>query len=646
MRVFLPTLLLAGLLLGAGCYDEVFGGGGLDADDVGGSPGDDDDLIDDDDALDDDDDSLEDLPACEVLPASTIPSDDACHAVEPFETFEPNEEVEWQWTGSTVNPGSDQVIVSPVVINLTDDDGDGDIDRDDVPDVVFYTMNNGVYNGGVTRAVSGVDGSELWNQNSGPLRNFPNAHLAAGDIDPLSPGSEIVIITDDNKVALLDHNGEQLWLTDPGEGLQRGAPAIHDMNGDGVPEIIIGRVILSAAGEVLGKGTAGRGANQDRGRMTFAVDIDDDGELEVIAGDAVYDMYGNAEWTNEGPDGFPGVADFDLDGDPEIVVVAEGAVRLQDHLGNVVWGPNTIAGTGRGGPPTIADYDGDGFPEIGVANKGYYTVLDTDGSEMWARETQDVSSGMTGSSVFDFNGDGAAEVVYADEVTLWVYQGADGAVLLQEENHTSRTQLEYPVIADIDGDEHAEILLGSNDYFTEGWSGVTVLGTTVERGGWWKARRVWNQHAFFFTHIDEDGVVPALQAKPWVAHNSFRQNFPPDSWEGYPAADLHAVPAGPCIGPDGADDVRFAVRVGNGGAEETSVDPEVAVFATTSSEEIFLGAAAAGGLLEAGALSATILVPFDPSLQTGAFRVRADDNGFGVTYVTECDESDNDADWP
>jgi len=147
----LASALFAVLLLGGGCYDEVFGDGVLDDDDALG----------------------EDLPTCEELSASTTPAFDDCHAVEAFETFEPNEQVEWQWSGSTVNSAFDQVIASPVVINLTDDDGDGDVDRNDVPDVVFYSMNDGQYSSGVTRAISGVDGGELWNQNTGALRSTP-----------------------------------------------------------------------------------------------------------------------------------------------------------------------------------------------------------------------------------------------------------------------------------------------------------------------------------------------------------------------------------------------------------------------------------------------------------------------------------------
>ncbi|MCP4793839.1 MAG: VCBS repeat-containing protein [Proteobacteria bacterium] len=647
------SVLLALLLFGVGCYDNPFGQVGPDDDDDD-LPFDDDDAgtddddagSDDDDASSDDDDFVDGLPTCEVLLESILPIDDGCHAVVAFETFEPNEEVEWQWSGSTVNANFDQVITSPMVINLTDDNADGAIDRNDVPDVVFYSMDDGVFAEAITRAVSGVDGTELWTQNTGNLRTYANAHLAAADVLDEYLGPEIVIVTDDDFVALLDANGDQIWRTAAGENLARGAPAIHDMNGDGNPEIIVGRVIFSSEGDILGTGTAGRGANNDRGRMTFAVDIDDDGELEVIAGNAVYDINGDAEWSNGEPDGFPGVADFDGDGDPEIVVVHNGNVRLQDHTGAIVWGPNEIAGNGRGGPPTIADYDGDGLPEIGIANSGFYTVLDTDGSELWARATQDVSSGMTGSSVFDFNGDGAAEVVYADEITLWVYQGNDGTVLLEEVNHTSRTQLEYPVITDIDGDEHAEIVLGSNDFFTEGWTGVTVLGTTVDRGGWWKARRIWNQHAFFFTHVDEDGTVPTAQEKPWLAHNSFRQNFPPDTWEGYPAADLTSEPAGPCIGPDGDDDLRFAVQVGNVGAYTTAVDVDVAVFAVTSSDEVLLGADSLEGFLEAGMLSTTVLVPWTEGQQTGEYRTKADDSGTGVGEVVECDETNNAADWP
>jgi len=522
-----------------------------------------------------------------------------------------------------------------------DDDTVGD---DDVPDVVFPCMSGGTFNDGVLRAVSGADGVELWTVDDGDLRVYPNGHPAAGDLDPSIPGPEIVIVTADDRIACLDREGHELWLTDPGEDLAKGSVALHDMDADGSPEVIVGRVILSADGDVLGIGQHGRGSNEEKGRMTFAVDLDDDGQLEVVAGNAAYDMHGNAEWANGELDGYPAVADFDLDGDPEIVVVSEGTVRLQDHLGHVLWGPSDLHGDGRGGPPTVADYDGDGYPEIGAANQNYYTVLDTDGEFLWSHATEETSSGITGSSVFDFNGDGTAEVVYADEISLFIFQGPDGAVLLEEENHSSRTQLEYPVIADIDNDHHAEILLGSNPVFTEGWNGVAMLGSTGEEG-WWKARRIWNQHAFFFTNVNDDGTIPVHQAKPWLAHNSFRQNFPPDSWEGYPAANLFPEVLGPCTDEDG--DRRFGVQLGNDGAIATAVGPAVTLYAIADDHtRTPLQTVTADDDLDAGWLSAPLWIPFDPAGATGTFEVVVDDTGFGTGLIVECDELDNAAPWP
>src|SRR5262249_45194736 len=49
--------------------------------------------------------------------------------------------LKWSWTGSSVAPDYAQVIVTPIVANLTDDNGDGVIDENDVPDIVFPSSN-------------------------------------------------------------------------------------------------------------------------------------------------------------------------------------------------------------------------------------------------------------------------------------------------------------------------------------------------------------------------------------------------------------------------------------------------------------------------------------------------------------------------
>src|SRR5690606_6844881 len=106
--------------------------------------------------------------------------------------------------------------------------------------------------------------------------------------------------------------------------------------------------------------------------------------MEIVTGRTAYTTTGGIFWEADPalPDGFPAIGDFDLDGRPEVVVSANGTVRIHDgQTGVVVWGPITIEGAtlgssgGRIGPPTVADFDGDGVPEIGVAGANQYVAL-------------------------------------------------------------------------------------------------------------------------------------------------------------------------------------------------------------------------------------------------------------------------------
>lgn len=75
-----------------------------------------------------------------------------------------------------------------------------------------------------------------------------------------------------------------------------------------------------------------------------------------------------------------------------------------------------------------------------------------------------------------------------------------------------------------------------------GQSGVRVFGAAA--GKWVRTRRVWNEHAYSITNIDEDGHVPALPDKNWTVPglNNFRQNKQPDSEFGAPDAIVAIAP--------------------------------------------------------------------------------------------------------
>ena len=600
---------------------------------------DDDDTTGDDDTVDDDD-SAAAGPCGDPDAAEEGPPDDSCTSSYPYAEFDPQMEMIWQWSNPVDEPDHFQVLSTPVVINLTDDNNDGFINDDDVPDVVFLGMANEQWSSdGLLRVVSGDDGSELWYDTSG--YELPSGLCpAAGEIDPGSPGPEIVAMTVDNEIICYSAAGDVLWVTPTTETQSSGALSIHDMDHDGEPEIIYGRVILGWDGTIHGMGEYGWGRVHAGYPLSYAVDLDGDGLLEVVVGNAAYHKDGSALFYNGLDDGTTAVGDFDLDGDPEVVVSGGGEIRLQDHQGNVVWGPiTTMGGASNGAPPTVADFDGDGYPEIGIADQYYYQLYDTDGSLMWFHETVETSSGFTGSSVFDFNGDGTAEVVYADEEYLYIFEGPTGTTLFEEGEHSSRTNIEYPVIVDVDNDGNADIVLGSNVVFEEtGWDGVTAL-TGINETGWWATRPVWNQHAFFGTNVEDDGTIPQIQINPWEEHNSFRQAKPATGWDGYPVADLMPVQTELCDA-ECPDELSIRLRVYNGGALGVSAGTAVSVWNAPETE--LLAIDWLPDAVEAGWTSATLEIPLDPAVGSfGDMVVHVDWSSLSEGSHTECDEDNN-----
>ena len=167
------------------------------------------------------------------------------------------------------------------------------------------------------------------------------------------------------------------------------------------------------------------------------------------------------------------------------------------------------------GRPAIADLDGDSINEIVYEGYRRVTVLDdvmtlTGGQPtvVWTLTNSDASA-RTGITVFDFEADGSAEVVYRDQSFIFVYQGDNGNVLFQEDCR-SGTRYEFPIIADVTGDGHTEILATC----TPG-PGMIPGGVKVWHSNsapWVGTRAVWNQHGYNNTNIFDDLTVPSVPA--------------------------------------------------------------------------------------------------------------------------------------
>lgn len=426
--------------------------------------------------------------------------------------------LEWSWTSSSVESSALNVMGTPSVV---------DLNKDGVPDVVFGTTaspGGGLVEVGFLRAISGNDGSELFTVTAADMRISTTCSVATGDID--LDGFPEIIACDSTGARLIvfESDGTFKWRSGFLEAINWGAPAIADLDGNGGPEVIVGRQVLDNGGTLLWTGAGGRASQGNAGPLSLVADVDLDGSPEIIGGNTAYNAGGTVKWQVPLPDGYNAVGNFDDDDEAEIVLVSGGRVWLLEHNGAVKWGPVSIPGGGAGGPPTIADYDNDAQPEIGVAGAARYAVFETDGTLKWAAVIQDTSSNRTGSSVFDFENDGAAEVIYSDETQLWVFRGTDGSVLFQTPL-SSCTWHEYPFVADVDGDNHAEILAVANNNCGIGpQQGVYVYGDAAD--SWVPTRQIWNQHTYHITNVNPDGTIPVVEDNNWLVPglNNYRLN--------------------------------------------------------------------------------------------------------------------------
>lgn len=276
-------------------------------------------------------------------------------------------------------------------------------------------------------------------------------------------------------------------------------PSIHDLDNDGKPEIIREGTVIDGQTGVVRALAPTAYQSYYVGIPPVVADLYNDGNAYLTNGAHVWKFGGTpAAWTEVSsyevatptPAGWTGIADFNpYDGKkaPEIAVAESDRITVYALDHSVFMGLSVAVPGNGGGPPTIADYDHDGLPEVGLAGQDYYTVFDPDcqatprpGGKcadrshcdfgtagacpdfiLWSRHTQDHSSNITGSSVFDFPGAGTPEVVYGDECFARVFSGFDGTVLFSQ-YHSSCTWLENPVVADVTGDFHSEIVVGSN----------------------------------------------------------------------------------------------------------------------------------------------------------------------------------------
>ena len=305
---------------------------------------------------------------------------------------------------------------------------------------------------------------------------------------------------------------------------QRVSIALADVDNDGDVEIQLDKGLFTHTGATLWMAT---GDTVEQASPSVLADLDGDGDQEVIFGHSAYHHDGSLYYHQETIDkGFPQVADLDGDMLPEVLVANREGLSLLEHDGtltqyNVRFNSDPAESFNWIKPATIHNFDSDSQPEVAVSSASHFSIVETDLSTvLWEVDVSEPSC-CAGGTAFDFLGDSTAEALYADEHQLYALDPSGNQVLSPQPARSSWTWIEYPVVADIDNDGSAEVLVVSSEVYGE-QNSPTLQAIRDADDRWIAARRIWNQHTYHVTNVREDGTIPQFEQPHWLQLNTFR----------------------------------------------------------------------------------------------------------------------------
>jgi hypothetical protein len=385
-----------------------------------------------------------------VAPTCTLPP-------VPFEDVKPG--IEFQWGGVSTDamdavdgagkpapfPKFGQVVATPVVANLDDDNGDGLVNELDFPEIIFVAYESvaddaNLDSDGVVRAVHGGGpnkgkdyfarcGSKLWREGMGSVPS-----CAAGDPDAVGSSAvavadvtndglpEVIYAGEDKKLRVLASNGELLATSAAGTWTVRAVTlGVANLNNEGLPEIYVGANVfelgldeqkkLVFTGAFTGDGPKGLHPGVNQGVVACVANLTGGEELELVAGSRAQRMptrpVGVAnqaacpvEDTSDYCEGKL-VKVWDGDEANAETFITDGYCAIADVLGT-----NTGAAPGPANPL-------DGKPEVVLIADGNLIILSSSDGKLLRNVALGGGDRGGAPNIDDFDGDGFPEIATA-----------------------------------------------------------------------------------------------------------------------------------------------------------------------------------------------------------------------------------------
>ena len=245
----------------------------------------------------------------------------------------------------------------------------------------------------------------------------------------------------------------------PGAVQSVATPAVGDLDGDCIPEIVFN---------------------------TFAPpNYTANGYLRAIRGDngaKVWTITDGAWRTDSAAT--PAIGDLNYDGVPEIVTPGEGSYLLAFAAdGTPLWRSDNYSGSGKSGGASLANFDGQGDAEVAYGR----AVFDSAGALLWQGANSQGNNGSVGklSCVADIDNDFRPELIAGG--TVYDFTGTvgvdfTGSVLWNNTDHTGDG---YCGVGDLDFDGVPEIVVVRSGWIDvlDAMDGTTLASFVIPGGG-------------------------------------------------------------------------------------------------------------------------------------------------------------------